>query len=92
MVYVDLMLISMLSVLVEACDMLCAVVAEALVPPAWDLNPDDLLSPLCRMCNLRNPSLSCIQVLALSLKSSLVVQIIVVFHKINYMLVMWPFL
>ena len=52
----------MLSVLVEACNMSCAVVAEALTHRACDLNSDDLLSPLCRMCDLRNPNLSCIQV------------------------------
>ena len=28
---------------------------------AWDLKPDDFLSPLRLMCDLRNPNLSCIQ-------------------------------
>ena len=60
MVSVERMLKSMLSVLVEACDMLCAVKA-VLTPRAWDLNPDDLLRPLSRMCNLINPNLSGIQ-------------------------------
>ena len=58
MVSVDHMLISILSESVEALQMLCA---EALTPQAWDLKPDDLLSPLHPMCNLRNPNLSCIQ-------------------------------
>ena len=53
---VDHMLISMLSVSVEPCEWICAVVAEILAP-----SPDDLLSPLSRICNLRNPNLSCIQ-------------------------------
>ena len=60
MVSVDRMLISMLSVSVEAHDMSCAEAAEALAPQAWDLNPDYLLSPLHQMCDLRNPTLSCI--------------------------------
>ena len=59
MVSVDHMLISTLSV--EASDMLCAEAAEALALLAWDLNPDNLLSPLHQICDLRNPSLSCIQ-------------------------------
>ena len=59
---VECMLICMLSLLAEACDMECAVVAEALAPWACDLNPDDLLSPLHRMCDHSNPKLSCIQV------------------------------
>ena len=58
---VDHMLISMLSVLVEARDMSCAVVAEALAPRAWDLKPDNLLSHLHQMCEFGNPNLSCIQ-------------------------------
>ena len=45
----------------QSCDMLCAVVDEALAPRAWDLNPDALFSPLPQMCHLRNPNLSCIQ-------------------------------
>ena len=60
MISVDRMLISMLSVLVEAHDMSCAVIAEALAPQAWDLNTDNLLSPLRQMCDLMNPNLSCI--------------------------------
>ena len=55
---VDHMLISILSVSVESLEMLCA---EALAPQAWNLKPDNLLSPLHLMCDLRNPSLSCIQ-------------------------------
>ena len=43
MVSVDRMLISMLSVSVEALEMLCA---KALAPRAWNLNPNNLLSPL----------------------------------------------
>ena len=60
MVSVDHMLISILSVSVEALEM-CAEAAETLAPQAWDLKPDDLLSPLHLMCDLRNPNLSCIQ-------------------------------
>ena len=55
------MLISILSVSVEALEMPCAVVAEALAPQVCNLKADDLLSPLCLMCDLRNLSLSCIQ-------------------------------
>ena len=62
MVSVACMLISILSVSVEALEMLCAVVAELLVPRACDLKTDDMLSPLRLMYYLRNPSLSCIQV------------------------------
>ena len=43
MMSVDCMLISILFVSVELLEMLCA---EALVPRAWDLKPDCLLSPL----------------------------------------------
>ena len=57
---VDHMLISILSVSVEALEM-CAEAAEALAPIAWDWKPDDLLSPLCLMSDLRNPNLSFIQ-------------------------------
>ena len=53
MVSVDLMLISILSMLVEDLDMLCAEAAEALAPWAWDLKPDDFLGHLCLMCNFR---------------------------------------
>ena len=61
MVSVDCMLISILSLSVEALEMSCAVIAEAPAPRACDLKADDLLSPLHLMCNLRNPSLSCVQ-------------------------------
>ena len=60
MVSVDHMLISMLSVSVKTLEMLCALVAEALAPRAWDLRSNDL-SPLRLMCDLRIPKLSCIQ-------------------------------
>ena len=59
---VECMLIYILSVSVEALEMSCAVVAEALAPQACNLKADNLLSPLHLMCDLRNPSLSCIQV------------------------------
>ena len=62
MVSVDRILISILCVSVEALEMSCALVAGALAPWACILKADDLLSPLCLMCDLRNPSLSCIQV------------------------------
>ena len=62
MVSVDCMRISILSVSVEALEMLCAVVAEALAPWAGDSKADNLLSPLRLMCDLRNTSMSCIQV------------------------------
>ena len=42
---VDHMLISILSVSVQALEMLCGEAAEPLAPRAWDLKPDDLLSP-----------------------------------------------
>ena len=61
MVSVDRMLISILSVLTEALELLCAKAAEALAPQAWDLKPDDLQSPLHPMCDLRNQNLFCIQ-------------------------------
>ena len=57
LVTVDRMLISILSVSVEALE-LCAVAAEAWAPRIWELKPDDLLSPLHKMCELRNPTLS----------------------------------
>ena len=50
-VSVDRMLISILAVSVGA-----------LAPWACDLKDDNLLSPLHLMCDLRNPSLACIQV------------------------------
>ena len=49
----DCMLISIMSELVEALEMLCAEAAEALALQAWDLKPDDLLTPLHLMCDLR---------------------------------------
>ena len=61
MVSVDRMLISILSVSVEALAMSDAEAAEALAPQAWDLKPDDLLCLLPLLCDLRNPNLSCIQ-------------------------------
>ena len=51
------MLTSILSVSVEALEMLCAVVAEALAPLAWYLKPENLRRPLHLMYNLRNPNL-----------------------------------
>ena len=56
---VDRMLIFILSMSVEALEMLCAEVAKTLAPWAWDMKPDDLLSPLHLMCDLKN--LSCVQ-------------------------------
>ena len=44
----DRMLISILSISVEALEM-CAEAADALVPPDGDLRAKDLLSPLCLM-------------------------------------------
>ena len=52
MVSVDHMLISILSMSVEALEM-CAEAAAALALRAWDLKPEDLLSPLHLMCNFR---------------------------------------
>ena len=57
---VDYMLISTLSVLVEAREMLCVEADEALALWACNLKPYDLLSPLHLMCDLRSPNLSCI--------------------------------
>ena len=54
-VSVDSMLISILCMSVEALEMLCAVVAKALVSRAWDLKPDNLLRPLHLMCDLSDP-------------------------------------
>ena len=45
MVSVNCMLISILSVSVEARDMSCAIVTEALSPQACDLKDDNLLTP-----------------------------------------------
>ena len=50
----DHMLISILSMLVEALEMLCTEAADALVPRAWDLKPDNMLSHLHLMCDFRN--------------------------------------
>ena len=49
------------SMSVEGLETLCAEAVEALVPRAWNLKPDILLSSLHLMCDLRNPNLSCIQ-------------------------------
>ena len=46
MVTVDHIFISILSVSVEALEILCAVVAKALAPRACNLKNEDLLSPL----------------------------------------------
>ena len=62
MVSVHRILIFMLSLSVEALEMSYAAVAKAMAPRACDLTADDLLSPLHLMCNLKNPSLSCMQV------------------------------
>ena len=62
MVSVDRMPVPIQSVSVKALEILCAAVAEALAPQACDLKAEDLLSPFHLMCNLRNPSFSCIQV------------------------------
>ena len=61
MVFVVHMLISIVSVSVEALEMLYAVAAEALAPSFRDLKPDDLPSPLYLRCDLMNLNLSCIQ-------------------------------
>ena len=53
MVSVDRMVISILSVLAEALKMYCAEAAEAPAPRDLDLKPDDLLSTLPLMCDLR---------------------------------------
>ena len=49
----DYMLISILSVSVEPLEMSCAEAADTLAPCAGDLKPDNLLSPLCLMCNYK---------------------------------------
>ena len=54
----DCMLISILSVLVEALEMLCAEAADALAPRAGNLKPDDLLSPLHLICVFKKLNLS----------------------------------
>ena len=46
----DGMLISILSVSVEAVEMFCG---KVLAPQAWHLKPDDFLSPLYLMCDFR---------------------------------------
>ena len=51
------MLISILSVSAEALEM-CAEAVAALAPRAWDLKPDDLLSPLHLMCVSKKLNLS----------------------------------
>ena len=50
----DHMLISIVSMLVEALEMSCAEAVDALTPRAGNLKPDDLLSPLCLMCVFKN--------------------------------------
>ena len=58
MVSADCMLISTMSVSVEALEMLCAEAAQALAPQAWDLKPDNfLLSDV----QLQQSKSSCIQ-------------------------------
>ena len=47
----DHMLVSILSVSVEALEMLCADVADALPPQAGDMKPDNPLSPLHLRCD-----------------------------------------
>ena len=61
MVSVDCMLISIVSVSVEALEMLSAIAAKTLASWAWHWMHDDLLSPLHLMCEVRNRNLSCIQ-------------------------------
>ena len=51
MVFVDRMMISILSVSVEGLEMSCAEAAEALSPRALDMKPCDLLRPLHLMCD-----------------------------------------
>ena len=43
---------------VEALEMLCTEAADALAPQAWDLKPEDLLSPLHLMCKFKKLNLS----------------------------------
>ena len=57
----DSMLISILSMLVEPLEMLCAEAADALAPQVWDLKAEDLLSPLHLMCVFKKLNLSRIQ-------------------------------
>ena len=52
-VSVDRVLISILSMSVEALNMLCPEAVEALAPRIWDLKLHNLPSPLRLMCNLR---------------------------------------
>ena len=56
-VSVDHMLISILSVSVEALEMSCAAVAKALATQVCNLKADDLQNPCCLMCELRNQEL-----------------------------------
>ena len=60
MVSIDCMLISILSMSVNALEMSHAEAAKALAPRACDLKPDDLPSPFQLMCDIRNIILSCI--------------------------------
>ena len=50
----DHMLISILSMLVEPLEMLCAEAADTLAPRARNLKSADLLSPLNLMCIFKN--------------------------------------
>ena len=54
----DHRLISILSLSVEALEMLCAAAVDALAPWADDLKPKDLLSPLHLMCVFKKLNLS----------------------------------
>ena len=78
MVPVDHMLISILSVSVDALEMLCAVAAEALVPRAWDMKPD-LKSPAPEKLLPETP----IPCFVLEMFISLVLQLLVVLHKVH---------
>ena len=63
------MLISILSMSVEALEMLSAEVGDELVPQARNLKPDDLMSPLCVICVFKKISLFNIQFCFMSLGS-----------------------
>ena len=98
MVSVDHMLISILSMLVEALEMSCA---ETLAPCAWNLKPDDLLSYLHLMCDFRKPNLSFIKFCCCIISFgacpdnaswSFTRSTIASSESVRYMLVMHPFL
>ena len=88
----------MLSMLVEPLDMLCAEAVDALVPRAGDLKPDDL-SPFClirifkklNLCHLDRQVATVGESLpetlppcfVLKMFSSLVIQLLGVFHKVH---------